>query len=154
MYMRFRAVPACLFLLALVTATASAASNPMNRLEFLTGSFNCSSTSDKPYVESFSRPFGGSWIRATDTTNGTFSGEHTLGFDSRTNTLTVVSLYPSGIVSIDHGKSNDRDSLATVYPSGMTGTLTFTRRSNTSYTVEGRGVYGGKAYHFLDKCSR
>jgi hypothetical protein len=155
MYSRLRSTLGCLLFTGLVTATALATgSNPMSRLDYLTGSFNCSSTTDKPYVESFSRPFGVSWLRATDTTNGAFSGEHTLGFDSQTKTLTIVSTYPSGMVSVDRGTSIGNGPLTTVYPSEMSGKLTFTRLSNTSYTVEGRGTYKGKAYHFLDKCSK
>lgn len=141
-----------LFAGVLMAATPAVGTNPMSRFDFLTGSFNCTSTNGKPYVESFTRPMTANWLRATDTANdGSFAGEHTIGYDEGSKTWNVVSIYPSGFVSIDRA-ATDGGTMTTVYPADTSGTITFTQLSGTSYSVEGRGSSKGDAFHFRDTC--
>lgn len=142
-----------LFAGILTAATPVAGANPMSRFDFLTGSFNCTSTNDKPYVESFTRSMMPNWLRATDVaSDGSFGGEHTIGYDSGSKTWNAVSLYADGTVSVD--SSATAGTLNTVYPPGMRATLTFTPLSHTSYSVEGRGSYKGRPFHFRDTCTK
>lgn len=148
-----------LFAGLLIAATPVAGPNPMSRFDILTGSFNCTSTSGKPYVESFTRPMTANWIRATDIANdGTFAGEHTLGYNGSSKTWSIVSIYSDGTVSVDRTGSVDSTAMegpmTTVYPPNMSARLTFTRLSATSYAVEGRGSYKGDPFHFRDTCTK
>ena len=143
-----------IFAALLVAATPAARPNPMSRFDFLTGSFDCTSTDGKPYVESFTRSMTANWLRASDTAgDGSFAGEHTIGYDKRSQTWSVVSIYPGGTVSIDRATTNG-STMTTVYPPDMNASLTFTQLSSTSYRVEGRGSYKGDPIHFRDTCSK
>jgi hypothetical protein len=125
----------------------------MSRFDNLTGSYNCTSTSSKPYVESFTRPMTANWVRATDIANdGTFAGEHTIGYNKDSKTWSIVSIYSDGTVSVD--RTATEGSMTTVYPPDMSATLTFKQLSSTSYNVEGRGSYKGDAFHFRDTCTK
>ena len=148
-----------LFAGLLIAATPAVGRNPMSQFDILTGSFNCTSTSGKPYVESFTRPMTANWVRATDIANdGTFAGEHTIGYDKDSKTWSVVSIYSDGTVSVDRNSNLDDTTmngpLTTVYPPDMSARLTFTPLSGTSYAVEGRGSYKGDAFHFRDTCTK
>lgn len=143
-----------LFAALLIAATPAAGPNPMSRFDFLTGSFDCTSTDGKPYVETFTRSMTANWLRASDTAgDGSFAGEHTIGYDKGSQMWSVVSLYPSGMVSVDRATTNG-STLTTVYPPDMSATLTFTQLSSTSYSVEGSGSYKGDPIHFRDTCSK
>lgn len=148
-----------LFAGLLIAATPAVAPNPMSRFDILTGSFNCTSTNGKPYVESFTRPMTANWLRATDiASDGTFAGEHTLGYNKSSKTWSIVSIYSDGTVSVDRTSSLDNTTMdgpmTTVYPPGMSARLTFTRLSPTSYAVESRGAYKGDPFHFRDTCTK
>lgn len=160
MFTRTASKVTCILFAGLLTAAAPAVgTSPMSRFDFLTGSFNCTSTTGKPYVESFTRPMTANWLRATDiASDGTFAGEHTFGYDKSSKTWSIVSIYSDGTISVDRTATVESTTMegptTTVYPPGMSARLIFMPLSATSYAVEARGAYNGKPFHFRDTCTK
>jgi hypothetical protein len=147
-------------LLALITCClsfASASESPASALKqfsYLTGVYRCTTTDGHPYVEHFSRPVGGAWLRATDVQNGKVTGDHTLGYDPRANAWYVFSAGSNGGSSLMKAAGSNATVMRTVYPSSENMTLTFVKHSATSYSLHFGGTMDGKPVHEVDNCTQ
>lgn len=155
--MRIRIAGALLLATLGCFSSANAAQTPagaLSQFDYLTGTFKCTVTTGSPYVEVFSRPIGGNWLRATDMQNGKAVADHTLGYDPRTNAWYVFSANNDGSSSLMKAAGSAVTMMRTVYPAGANVSLTFVKHSATSYTLQFGGTMNGKPVREADNCSR
>lgn len=141
----------CCFSVARASETPA---NALKQFDYLSGTYRCTVTSGDPYVEQFSRPIGGTWLRATDIQNGKPVADHTLGYDPRSNAWYVFSTGNDGRSSLMKSDGSSSRVLRTVYPAGENVTLTFARHSDSSYSLQFGGTADGKPVHEADNCTR
>ena len=138
-------------------SSANASQTPaaaLSQFDYLTGTFKCTVTTGAPYVEVFSRPIGGGWLRATDMQNGKAVADHTLGYDPRTDAWYAFSANNDGSANLMKSSGSAVTTMHTVYPAGANVTLRFVKHSANSYTLQFGGTMDGKPVREADNCSR
>lgn len=145
------AVAPCCFSIASASESPASA---LKQFSYLTGTYRCTTTGGDPYVEQFSRPLGGTWLRATDIQNGAIVGDHTLGYDPRSNAWYVFSTGNDGRSSLMRGAGLNVSVMRTVYPGSENVTLTFVKHTSASYSLHFGGTADGKPVREVDNCAR
>ena len=141
----------CCFSVAIASESPASA---LGQFSYLTGTYRCSTTDGDAYVEVFSRPVGGSWLRATDMQKGKPVADHTLGYDPRSNAWYAFSAGNDGRSSLMKADGSMPNVMRTVYPANGNVTLTFVKHSSSSYSLHFGGTAGGKPVHEVDNCVR
>ncbi len=137
-----------------VAGASESPASALKQFSYLTGTYKCTTTDGDAYIEQFSRPMDGTWMRATDIQNGKAVGDHTLGYNPRSNAWYVFSTGSNGSSSLMKADGPAVDMMHTVYPASENVTLTFVKHSDTSYSLHFGGTANGKPVHEVDNCTR
>ena len=144
-----RLVSAALALTVLASAAAAqakTAASPLVALQ-LRGHWICTQTGDGngTYSEDWSAPVGGLWLRATDSTKGQVTAEHTLTFSKANSMWVVLDDFLPGSYDVLHGTSSGTSHIAfhAVYPK-LALAVTYNRLTPVKYTIDVNGNVQGK----------
>lgn len=135
---------------------ASASESPASALKqfsYLSGTYRCTTTAGDAYVEQFSRPMDGTWLRATDFQNGKSIGDHTLGYNPRSNAWYLFSTGSNGGSSLMRADGSIAGVMHTVYPASENVSITFVKHSDAAYSLHFGGMADGKPVHEVDNCT-
>jgi hypothetical protein len=153
----FSAALAAGVLASTITVQAKTAASPLVALQ-LKGHWVCAQTgsSSGTYNEDWTAAFGGTWLRATDsTTKGQVTGEHTVTFNKATSTWVVLDAFLPGSYDVLHGTSASPNHIAfhAVYPK-LALAVTYNRLSPASYTIDVNGNVQGKKVLTRSVCTK
>jgi hypothetical protein len=144
-----RLVSAALALTVLASAAAAqakTAASPLVALQ-LRGHWVCTQTGDSSgtYNEDWTAPVGGLWLRATDSTKGQVTAEHTVTFSKANSTWVVLDDFLPGSYDVLHGTSSGTSRIAfhAVYPK-LALAVTYNRLTAVKYTIDVHGNVQGK----------
>lgn len=130
----------------IATVHAKTAAFPLVALQ-LRGHWVCTQTGDGggTYNEDWTAPVGGLWLRATDSTKGQVTAEHTLTFSKADSTWVVLDDFLPGSYDVLHGTSSGSNHIAfhAVYPK-LALAVTYNRPTPVQYTIDVSGNVGGK----------
>jgi|GEM_PF-5738593 len=151
------ALAAAVLASAAPAAQAKTAASPLVALQ-LKGHWVCAQTgsSSGTYNEDWSAAFGGTWLRATDSTaKGQVTGEHTVTFNKATSTWVVLDAFLPGSYDVLHGTSAGANHIAfhAVYPK-LALAVTYNRVSPASYTIDVNGNIEGKKVLTRSVCTK
>lgn len=126
-------------------ALAKTAASPLVALQ-LRGHWVCTQSGDGggTYNEDWSAPVGGLWLRATDSTKGQVTAEHTLTFSKADSTWVVLDDFLPGSYDVLHGTSSGSNHIAfhAVYPK-LALAVTYNRLTPVQYTIDVNGNVQG-----------
>ncbi len=144
-----------LFLAAIATAVLSSsvaavhaktAASPLVALQ-LRGHWTCTQTGGPggTYSQDWSAPFGGLWLRATDSAKGQVTAEHTVTFNKADSTWVVLDALPAGNYDVLHGTESGSSHIAfhAVYPK-LALAVVYNRITPAKYTLDVTGNIQGK----------
>ena len=138
-------------------AAAQPAASPLVQAQ-LRGHWVCAQTGGPggTYNEDWTMPFGGTWLRASDSVKGVSTGEHTITYSKATSTWIVLDAFPNGSYDVLHGTGSAAKKIAfhAVYPDKLSLAVTFTRLAATKYTVDVNGSVLGKQLRNHSVCTR
>ena len=126
---------------------AKTAASPLVALQ-IKGHWVCTQTGDGggTYNEDWTAPVGGLWLRATDSTKGQATAEHTLTYSKADSTWVVLDDFLPGSYDVLHGTSSGTNRIAfhAVYPSKLMLAVTYSRLTPTRYTIDVNGSVQGR----------
>ncbi len=127
-------------------ANAKTAASPLVALD-LRGHWVCTQTGDGggTYNEDWSAPLGGLWLRATDSTKGQATAEHTVTFSKADSTWVVLDDFLPGSYDVLHGTASGINHIAfhAVYPK-LALAVTYNRLTPGTYTIDVKGNVQGR----------
>jgi hypothetical protein len=125
---------------------AKTAASPLVALQ-LRGHWVCAQTggSAGTYNEDWSAPLGGLWLRATDSTKGQATAEHTLTYNKADSTWVVLDTFLAGSYDVLHGTASGSDHIAfhAVYPK-LALAVVYDRLTPVKYSIDVNGNIQGK----------
>jgi hypothetical protein len=140
-----------------LTTSCPAEANPIARLHYLVGAWNCTYRAGSvrmPYHTTYAYDGGGTTLRQI-ASFGNDGDEQLFAYDEHRGGWTVVVLDSHGNATIMHANGSDPNHIVyrSVYPDATIAD-TFDRVSATSYTLHARFQMGGKNINSVDTCSR
>lgn len=148
-----------LFAAASVQADAAKpAASPMGQIQ-LRGHWVCTQTGTSgsgTFAQDWAPVFGGTWLRATDSTKGQVTGEHTLTYSKADSTWIVLDAFFIGSYDVLHGTGSgaNRITFHAVYPAGVGLSVIYARVTPTQYTADAAGTIRGKKLNVHDVCNK
>ncbi len=145
-----KVLPAVFAATLLVAGTAAVqaatAASPLVALQ-LRGHWVCtqSGSSSGTYDQDWTAVFGGTWLRASDSTKGQVTAEHTVTFNKADSTWVVLDDFLPGSYDVLHGTESGITHIVfhEVYPKlGLT--VVYNRLTPAKYTVDATGNVAGK----------
>ena len=127
-------------------AQAKTAASPLVALQ-IRGHWVCAQTGggNGTYSEDWTAPVGGLWLRATDSTKGQVTAEHTITYSKADSTWVVLDDFLPGSYDVLHGTpaGSNRINFHAVYPK-LALAVTYNRLTPTKYTIDVKGNVQGK----------
>ncbi|HEX5274326.1 MAG TPA: hypothetical protein VFW34_03550 [Candidatus Rubrimentiphilum sp.] len=128
------------------TAHAQTAASPLVALQ-LRGHWTCTQAGGTggTYSQDWTAPFGGLWLRATDSVKGQVTAEHTITFNKADNTWVVLDAFLAGNYDVLHGTESGSNHIAfhAVYPK-LALAVVYNRLTPVKYTLDVTGNLQGK----------
>ncbi len=137
-------------------AQAKTAASPLVALQ-LKGHWVCAQTGSSAgtYDQDWTAVFGGTWLRATDSTKGQVTGEHTVTFNKADSTWVVLDAFLPGSYDVLHGTASGSSHIAfhAVYPK-LALSVVYNRVTPTQYTIDVSGNVQGKKVLTRSVCAK
>jgi hypothetical protein len=125
---------------------AATAASPLVALQ-LRGHWVCAQTgsSTGTFDQDWTPVIGGTWIRATDSTKGQVTAEHTVTFSKADSTWVVLDEFLPGSYDVLHGTESGSTHIAfhAVYPK-LALAVVYNRLTPLKYTLDATGNLQGK----------